>query len=832
MSTAIIVGAGFGGLASALRLKRKGYKVLVLDRQDQLGGRATVYRRTGFTYDAGPTVITAPFLIEELFDLFGRNWKDYLTLVPVAPWYLIRFDDGSTFRYGGSLEETLEEIRRFSPGDVAGYQKFLKQCQKIFDVGFVQLGDRPFLSPQSMLSVAPDMVALKSFMTVYQLISRYIKNEKLRQVFSFHPLLVGGNPFNTTSIYSLIHHLEREYGVWYAMGGTGAIVSALAKLMAEVGIEVRLGSQVKRILTEQATAVGVEMSDGKFIMADLVVCNADPPFVYKNMIAEGAQSKWNNRRIEKLKYSMGLFVLYFGTSKQYPDLAHHTILLGKRYKELLEDIFERKVLAEDFSLYLHAPSRTDPSMAPPGHECFYVLAPVPNLQGAVDWAEEGDKFAAKILRYLEATVLPGLNSHIVDQFYVTPEHFRDNLLSHHGTGFSIQPTLLQSAYFRFHNKSEEIENLYFVGAGTHPGAGLPGVLTSAKVLDRIIPSLENKASELSSVSLKPAFKNESKAFSESPQKSNISAGALKLSIDNESLEMERRARTFSWASLFLPRAIKDDLKKLYSFCRYVDDCADQWNNKANALKSLEQISTDLVQKSSRIEVVQSFIELSQRKSIPTSFALELVRGVKADLGLVRVSSEEELLRYSYQVAGTVGVMICHLLGVTDRNAVAAGIDLAIGMQLTNIARDVQEDFHQDRIYIPASLISPERLVAALANEEGAQKDLLKAVTRITDLSENYYRSADNGICYLPPRVRLGILLASRAYEKIGQVIVGNPAKYLSKARINTSHLEKFHCLVDTLWSLTDPRYHRTIKAPAHKTELHRALQGFASVDVD
>ncbi|CAN5219796.1 phytoene desaturase [soil metagenome] len=489
MPNAIVIGSGFGGLASALRLRRKGYDVLVLERQDKLGGRAYTYHRKGFTYDAGPTVITAPFLLEELFNLFQKKLSDYLQLVPVEPWYLIRFDDGSTFRYGGTLEDTLTQVRKFRESDVEGYKRLLAKCHKIFDIGFVELGDRPFLTPTSMVKVAPDMVQLESYLTVHQLVSRYIKDERLRQVFTFHPLLVGGNPFNTTSIYALIHYLEREYGVWYAMGGTGAIVEALSNLMDEVGIKSKLSCTVAKIVTENGTAVGVETANGTNFRADIVVSNADPPYVYKNMIDARDKKKWTDRRVDRMQYSMGLFVLYFGTAKLYPELAHHTILLGKRYKGLLDDIFHHKVLADDFSLYLHAPTRTDPSMAPEGHECFYVLAPVPNLQSKTDWQIEGSRFASKILQFLENTVLPGLSQHLVDQFFVTPEHFRDNLLSQHGSGFSVQPTLLQSAYFRFHNKSEDVENLYFVGAGTHPGAGMPGVLTSAKVLDRIVPDL-------------------------------------------------------------------------------------------------------------------------------------------------------------------------------------------------------------------------------------------------------------------------------------------------------------------------------------------------------
>ncbi len=489
MPKVIVIGAGFGGLAAALRLRKKGYEVLVLDKQDKLGGRGYVYKRDGFTYDAGPTVITAPFLIEELFALFDRKMEDYFKLVPVEPWYQIRFDDGSSFKYGGTFEDTLAEIEKFSPSDVAGYKKLFAKCKKIFDVGFTKLGDHAFLSASSMLAVAPDMIQLESYLTVYQLVSRYIKNEKLRQVFTFHPLLVGGNPFNTTSIYALIHYLEREFGVWYAMGGTGAIVDGLAQLMREVGVEVQLNYTVGKIITAQGRAIGVETTDGIVHRADLVVSNADPPFLYKNLLAAPDRIKWTDERVEKMQYSMGLFVLYFGTSRQYPDVDHHTILLGKRYRELLDDIFQKKILAEDFSLYLHAPSRTDPSMAPPGHECFYVLAPVPNLQGKVNWKEEGDRFADRILQFLQSTLLPDLKEYLVHSFYVTPEHFRDNLLSHHGTGFSVQPTLLQSAYFRFQNKSEDVENLFFVGAGTHPGAGMPGVLTSAKVLDRVVADL-------------------------------------------------------------------------------------------------------------------------------------------------------------------------------------------------------------------------------------------------------------------------------------------------------------------------------------------------------
>lgn len=484
---AVIVGAGFGGLAAALRARAKGYDVTLVDKLDQLGGRAAVYRRNGFVFDAGPTVITAPFLIDELFALFGRATRDYVEIRPIHPWYRIRFSDGDIFDYGGELAQQLEQIRRFEPADVEGYLKLLERTRRIFEVGFVKLGDQPFHNPVTMLKIVPYLYTLQSWLSVHTLVKQYIRNDKLRQVCSFHPLLVGGNPFTTTCIYSLIHYLERQWGVHFAMGGTGAIVSAMGRLMDEVGVERRLGCEAAEIVVENRRARGVRLATGETLPADLVICNADAPAVYKHLIAPQHRRRWTDRAVERMRYSMGLFVLYFGATRTYPDLAHHMILLGPRYRELLDDIFRRKVLADDFSLYLHAPTRTDPSLAPPGCETFYVLAPVPNLQGAVDWSEAGPRLRDRIVDHLDATVCPQLKQHIVEDFYVTPTHFRDTLNTLHGTGFSIEPVFTQSAYFRFHNKSEDVRGLYFVGAGTHPGAGMPGVLTSAKVVDRLLP---------------------------------------------------------------------------------------------------------------------------------------------------------------------------------------------------------------------------------------------------------------------------------------------------------------------------------------------------------
>lgn len=481
-----VIGSGFGGLAAALRLRARGLEVRVVERQSQLGGRATVYRKDGYTFDAGPTVVTAPFLFDELFELFGKDARDYFTLTPVDPWYRIRFADGVSFDYTGSLERTLDQIRQLEPRDVDGYLRFLADTDEIYRIGFEELGDQPFDDPWLMLKVLAKMASLRSDRSVYRRASKYLRSPYLRQVFSFQPLLVGGNPFTTTSIYSLIHVLERKFGVHFALGGTTSIVAGLTRLMREEGISIHTGETVDEIEIENGRVQGVHLASGERVASDIVVCNADPPHVYKNMIADRHRGKWTDRKLARMRYSMGLFVVYFGARKQFPNLAHHEILLGPRYQGLLEDIFDKKRLAPDFSLYLHAPTRTDPSLAPPGSESMYALAPVPNLQGDVDWEREAEPLKDRILASIEDRVCPGLRDVIDVEFHVTPQHFATELLSLHGSGFSIQPTLLQSAYFRFHNRSKDIRQLYFVGAGTHPGAGMPGVLTSAKVLERAL----------------------------------------------------------------------------------------------------------------------------------------------------------------------------------------------------------------------------------------------------------------------------------------------------------------------------------------------------------
>ena len=483
----IVVGSGFGGLASAIRLKAKGYDVTLLEKHPDLGGRARVFKKGNFTYDGGPTVITAPYLIEELFSLFNKKISDYVKIVPLDLWYRFVFNDGQTFDYSGNEKLMEKEIKKFSDKDFKGYNELVNFTEKIFDKGFTDLSDKPFNKLPFMLKQIPALLKLKSYKSVYKLVSNYISNEKLRRVFSMHPLLVGGNPFTTTSIYTLILFLEKKWGIHYSMGGTGNIVKALEKLMLEEGIKIIKDAEVTEIITENKNVKSVKINNSTIIECNYIVCNSDPPNVYKNLIkSKNDYSFLFKQKMKRMDYSMGLFVYYFGSKKQYKNVAHHTIYFGKSYEKHLEKIFENKILSEDISYYLHRPSATDPNMAPDGQDAFYVLVPVPNNLSDINWLNEGERFKNLILDKMDNSVLPGIKKNVVSDFYLTPDYFEKDLATLHGSGFSIQPKFSQSAYFRFHNQSEIFENLYFVGAGTHPGAGMPGVISSAKVLDKIL----------------------------------------------------------------------------------------------------------------------------------------------------------------------------------------------------------------------------------------------------------------------------------------------------------------------------------------------------------
>lgn len=484
---AIVVGSGFGGLAAAVRLGARGYRVTVLEKLDAPGGRAYVYRQDGFTFDAGPTIVTAPFLFEELWQLCGRRFADDVDLRRMDPFYRIRFHDGTTFDYNGDPVAMRGAVAQLAPGDVDGFDRFMRASEATYRIGFEQLGHANFESWRTMLRVLPDLVRLKGYRTVYGLVAHYVRDPRLREILSFHPLLVGGNPFATTSVYTLISFLERRWGVHFAMGGTGTLVRGLAGLVAGQGGTLRCNAEVREIIVRDGAATGVRLASGEVLRSSIVVSNADSAWTYRHLVPAHARKRWTDRRIEKSRYSMSLFVWYFGTRRRYDDVAHHTIMLGPRYRELLADIFERKVLADDFSLYLHRPTATDPSLAPPGCDAFYVLSPVPHLGSGVDWRTRAESYRAKVAEHLSATLLPGLEREVVTSRVLTPQDFQDRLSSFRGAAFGLEPVLTQSAWFRPHNRSEDVERLFLVGAGTHPGAGLPGVLSSARVLDTVVP---------------------------------------------------------------------------------------------------------------------------------------------------------------------------------------------------------------------------------------------------------------------------------------------------------------------------------------------------------
>ncbi|OYQ34253.1 phytoene dehydrogenase [Niveispirillum lacus] len=485
---AIVIGAGVGGLSAGALLAARGYGVTIIDPLDAPGGRAYAHRQDGFVFDAGPTIITAPWMFEDLWRDCGGRLADDVQLLPCTPFYKIRFDDGAWFNYSGDRVAMEAEVARFDRGDVRGYRSFMEESRRIYEVAFEQLADQPFHSLTLTASVLARLVRLGGYRSVYSVVAKHFKNERLRTIFSFHPLLIGGNPFTATSFYCLIAHLEGRYGVHYAMGGTNALVQGIANLVRRNGGVIRLGQTVETIQTQGRRATGVRLTNGEVLAADIVISNGDPATTYGKLLRHHPRKRWTDAKIARGDYSMGLFVWYFGTNRRYDDVYHHTMLFGPRYKGLLSDIFGRQQLADDFSLYLHRPSAVDPNVAPAGGDAFYVLSPVPNLAGSTDWQAMAETYRQRIASHLASTLLPDLERHVVVSKVSTPLDFRDRLLSWQGAAFALEPKLLQSAWFRPHNRSEELDNLFLCGAGTHPGAGLPGVLSSARIVDGLVPA--------------------------------------------------------------------------------------------------------------------------------------------------------------------------------------------------------------------------------------------------------------------------------------------------------------------------------------------------------
>ena len=489
---AVVIGAGLGGLSAAMRLGAKGWHVTILDRLDSAGGRGSAIQQDGHRFDLGPTIVTVPQVLRDLWSACGRDFDTDVDVKPLDPFYEIRWTDGSIFAARQSTEDMLAEVRRLAPKDEKGYLRFLKDAHRRYVVGFEGMVAKPMHRLVDTLKVLPEFAALRADRSILGLARARVKDERLRMALSFHPLFIGGDPRNVTSMYALVSHLEKDYGVHYAVGGVAAIAKAMERVAREQGANIRFNTTVDEVTFEGDRASGVKLDSGERLDADIVVSNADAAHTYQTLLRNRPKRRWTTSKFSRTKWSMSLFVWYFGTKgtrDKWQDVGHHTILSGPRYEGLLNDIFTRGTLAEDMSLYIHRPSVSDPTAAPEGDDTFYALSPVPHLghDNPVDWSEMAETYQAKVLRTLEDRLLPGLSQHISTSMVFTPETFRERYLSPFGCGFSIEPRILQSAWFRPHNVSEEAKGLYLVGAGTHPGAGVPGVISSAEVLAKLVP---------------------------------------------------------------------------------------------------------------------------------------------------------------------------------------------------------------------------------------------------------------------------------------------------------------------------------------------------------
>lgn len=481
MKKAAIIGAGIGGLALAIRLQSAGIATTVIEARDRPGGRAYVWEKDGFTFDAGPTVITDPACLQDLWRLTGHDMAEDVALRPITPFYRLNWPDGTQFDYSNDELSLRHEIAKLDPADIAGYQRFLEYAGGVYEEGYVKLGATPFLDFASMIRAAPALARYQAWRSVYSMVSSFVKNEKLREALSFHTLLVGGNPMTASAIYALIHKLERDGGVWFAQGGTNRLIAGMVAQFERLGGVLRLGDPVEEIETLGDRATGLRTRGGWSGKFDAVASNADIMHSYRDLLRNTVRGQRQSQALERKRWSPSLFVVHFGIKGTWPGIPHHMILFGPRYKGLLKDIYDHGVLSRDFSLYLHHPTVTDPSLAPDGHSTFYALAPVPHLgKLPIDWEQVGPAYRERILDEIERRLIPEIRSRIVTSFHYAPSDFAHDLNAHLGSAFSLEPTLTQSAWFRTHNRDDMIHNLYFVGAGTHPGAGIPGVVASAK----------------------------------------------------------------------------------------------------------------------------------------------------------------------------------------------------------------------------------------------------------------------------------------------------------------------------------------------------------------
>lgn len=774
-----VIGSGFGGLATAIRLQSSGFKVTIFEKRDIAGGRAYVYRDNGFVFDAGPTVITAPDCLRELFELSQRRMEDYVDLIPISPLYRLHWEDGFKFDYSSDLESTLSQIAKKSPDDVEGYRRFLKYTEEVFEEGYTKLAHVPFLDWASMFRAAPQLVKLQAFRTVYSMVGKYIQDPQLRQAFSFHSLLVGGNPFAASSIYTLIHYLERKWGVYFARGGTAAMVQSMCRLFEELGGKIVLNAEVNEITTRQGKVTGVKTLQGVEERFDAVVSNADVYRTYFDLLKRESAADSGRRKMERASFSNSLFVIYFGTKKRYPGMAHHNVIFGPRYREHLKDIFDRGVLADDFSLYLHVPTVTDPSVAPEGCENFYVLSCVPHMgkyQG--DWKEEAPKYADKILSYLEARYLPDLKRNLIAQRTFSPLDFKTELNAHWGSAFSMEPLLTQSAFFRTHNRDANIQGLYFAGAGTHPGAGIPGVVNSAKATSGLViedfqrtPVEVNLTSKADVVSQKPEVTPTGAGMV-----SVEAAGEKQISLESALTECRemilKGSKSFSMAAHFFTSETRDAAFFLYGWCRYCDDQVDQTMNLRLQEERVENLRTS-TRAAFRGEgashpVFIAMRYLAQKYQIPEHYPSELIEGMAMDVRKERYESVQDLSLYCYRVAGVVGLMMSHVMGVSDPKALANAAALGNAMQMTNIARDVREDAERERVYLPLEWLDEAGVPEQHLMQLKYRPQLVEVVGRLLQEADKYYRLGISGLKYLPWRSAFAVAIAARVYSEIGR----------------------------------------------------------------
>ncbi len=762
---AVIIGSGFGGLAAAIRLQAKGYATTLLEMRDKPGGRAYVFEDKGFTFDAGPTIITVPFVLDELAALNGKTIADYVEIVPCDPFYRIYFADGREFNYVGDKDRIEAEIAKFNPDDVEGYRRFLAYTEKVFDRAFTDLADHSFHSIWEMVKVSPDLIKLRADQSVYKKVSSFIKDESLRQVFSFEPLLIGGNPLRSSSIYSMIHFLEKTWGVHFAMGGTGALVNGLVKLFEELGGKLVLNARAEEIEVASGKVHAVRLASGERFAADVVVSNGDVTNTYRKLIRPEHRRKWTDKRLEKMNFAMSLFVAYFGTDRTYPHLPHHSIILGPRYHGLLGDIFDKKIVADDFSLYLHAPTRTDPSDGP--SRLRGVLRPQPGAapRRRAGLGRDPRRVHRPDLRRARKAPPrprpPQAPGHVPD---VHPQGVRDRPRRLSGLGLPVRADVDSERLVSPAQPERGRRRPVLRRRRDAPRGGLAG-----GDLQRQGPG------EVPLIGVDP------------PRQTPLEARGARLCR-----RITRHyAKTFYFASACLPRATRAHAYAVYGFCRWADNGVDDARDRAEAAERLDEARAALdlaygTAPTSRPGCWRSGGR-SERAGSPGTCSTTSSTGWRWTSTSPATRTSPRSTCYCYRVAGVVGLMMTHVLGFTSDRCIPNALALGTAMQLTNILRDVAEDLALGRVYLPQDELArfgvTERDLA-----DGPVTDPLRALIRFQiDRARRYYAEAEAGIPLLDgDAARLTVRVMGRAYAGIlGAIERQDLDVFRARARVST-----------------------------------------------